>query len=165
MDPTVTIRPARPAELAQLGELAARLVRFHHAIDPLRFLLVDRVAEGYTRWFGKELDNPDALVLTAAEGDGPPLGYAYGRLEARDWNLLLDRHAALHDILVTEEARGRGVGRGLLAAFCATMKLRGAPRIVLHTATSNLAAQGLFREVGFRPTMMEMTLELGDDAE
>ncbi len=160
MDPAVIVRPARRDELPQLGELAARLVRFHHAIDPLRFILVEGVAEGYTRWFGKELDNPQAVLLTAVEGEGPLLGYAYGRLEARDWNLLLDRHAALHDILVCESARGRSVGKGLLAAFCAEMKARGAPRVVLHTATSNTTAQGLFRAAGFRPTMVEMTLEL-----
>jgi ribosomal protein S18 acetylase RimI-like enzyme len=162
MDPhaTLTVRPARRDELQPLGELAAALVRFHHAIDPLRFLLVDDVARGYARWFGKELDNPDALLLVAVDGEGPPLGYAYGRLEARDWNLLLDRHAALHDILVTDDARGRGVGHRLLDAFCDAMKSRGAPRVVLHTATSNTTAQALFRAKGFRTTMLEMTLEL-----
>ena len=83
-----------------------------------------------------------------------------GRLEPRDWNVLLDAHAALHDILVANGAQGRGVGRALLDAFVAAVRARGAPRVVLHTAVANERAQRLFRELGFRPTMLEMTLDL-----
>ena len=34
------------------------------------------------------------------------------------------------------------------------LKARGAPRVVLHTATSNTTAQALFRAKGFRTTML-----------
>ena len=45
------------------------------------------------------------------------VGYAYGALEGRDWNLLLDAHGAVHDIFVAAEARRGGVGRQLVEAL------------------------------------------------
>ncbi|MFO0627750.1 MAG: GNAT family N-acetyltransferase [Polyangiales bacterium] len=153
------VRPAIADDLPRLGALAESLVRLHHAFDPARFLLTPGVAAGYQRWFGQEIQNPDAVLLVAAEGDAV-LGYAYGRVEGRDWNMLLDRHGALHDILVDPAARGRRVGEALLEAFLAAIKARGVPRVVLHTAVQNERAQALFAKAGFRPTMLEMTREL-----
>jgi len=158
--PPVTIRPAVASDLSPLGRFGGDLVRFHHAIDPLRFMLAPDVDRGYARWFGRELSAPEAILLVAADADGALLGYIYGRLEPRDWNLLLDAHCVLHDILVADVARGRGVGRALLDAFVAAARALGAPRVVLHTAVANERAQRVFRELGFRPTMLEMTLEL-----
>jgi hypothetical protein len=37
---------------------------------------------------------------------------------------------------------------------------RGAPRVILWTAAQNDAAQTLFTTLGFRQTMVEMTMEL-----
>jgi ribosomal protein S18 acetylase RimI-like enzyme len=159
-----TVRPAVPTDARALGRLGGALVRFHHAIDPSRFLVAPDLDRGYGRWLGRELAAPEAVVLVAAAPEGELLGYVYGRVEARDWMRLLDAHADLHDILVADGARGRGVGRALLAAFVAAVRARGTPRVVLQTAFANERAQAVFREAGFRPTMIEMTLDLPDPA-
>jgi RimJ/RimL family protein N-acetyltransferase len=39
-----TIRSATEADLEDLGRMAGALVRFHHALDPLRFFLLARGA-------------------------------------------------------------------------------------------------------------------------
>lgn len=160
MTDDLTVRLAEARDLPAMGALAARLVRFHHALDPRRFILPDDIERGYTWWLGKELSESAAILLVAARSDGTLEGYLYGRIEGRDWNLLLDDHAALHDVLVTDDARGQGVGRKLVEAFVALVRERGTPRVVLHTAVSNERAQRLFQSVGFRPTMIEMTLDL-----
>ena len=128
----------------------------HHATDPKRFFLVDRVEEGYAWWFRKELANEAAVVLVA-ERDGEILGYAYGTREGRDWNMLLDEHGAVHDVFVAPGARRGGVGRALMAEITAALEALGAPRIVLSTMVQNEPAQRLFRACGFCPTMLEMT--------
>jgi ribosomal protein S18 acetylase RimI-like enzyme len=164
----IRVRAATVEDLPALGELAAALVAQHHAYDPRRFLLPRDVERGYREWFGRELGHADAILLVAElpgeeapEGAGAPIaGYAYGRIEGRDWNMLLDRHAALHDILVTPEARGRGAGEALVGAFLERARARKVPRVVLHSATANVGAQKLFARMGFRPTMVEMTCEL-----
>jgi ribosomal protein S18 acetylase RimI-like enzyme len=149
------IRDLAEADLDAVARLGALLVRQHHAFDPDRFMLVEPVEEGY-RWFlGSQLGQADVLLLVA-EVDGAIAGYLYGAVEARDWQLLLDRHGAIHDVFVDEAARGRGVGRALLAEAFRRLEPR-VPRIVLGSATQNTAAQRLFASLGFRPTMVEMT--------
>lgn len=155
---TGTVRAAAEGDLDSMAAMAAELVRFHHEIDDKRFLLPDRVQEGYRWWFGKEAHNPDALLLVA-EIDGAIVGYVYGRIEERDFNMLLSRHAALHDVFVGEGARGTGAAEAMLVRFLDLAKERGVPRTVLHTATSNLRAQAIFKRLGFRSTMIEMTRE------
>ena len=135
------------------------LVRQHHAFDPDRFMLVEPIEEGY-RWFlGTQLGRPEGLLLVA-ELDGAIAGYLYGAVEERDWERLLDRHGAIHDIYVAESFRGRGLGKALLEeAFRRLAPL--VPRIVLSSATANVGAQRLFASVGFRATMVEMTRTSG----
>lgn len=156
----IVVRDAAREDLPAMAAMAASLVRFHHELDPARYFLSEGVEAGYRRWFGRELGNPDAVLLVAAEGPAV-LGYLYARVEEHDWNMLLDRHAALHDIFVGTEARRRRVGERLLEAFLARMDALDVPRVVLHTAVQNEQAQALFRKAGFRPTMIEMTRNRG----
>ncbi len=114
---------------------------------------------GYARWFGTQLAE-DEVMLLVAELDGAIVGYAYARLEPRSYNELLDACAKLHDIYVDAKARRSGVGEALLREVLRQASEKGAPRVVLLTATQNEAAQRLFSRVGFRTTMLEMTCEL-----
>jgi ribosomal protein S18 acetylase RimI-like enzyme len=154
------IRRAEPADLSAVGKLAGALVRFHYALNPKRYLLVDGVEAGYVRYFRGELENP-RVVLSVAEQDGAIIGYGYGRLEPRDWNALLDEHGALHDILVDPSVRRRGIGKALLQHVLRALEELGAPRVLLSTAVENREAQALFASAGFAPTMLEMTRESG----
>src|SRR5512144_2651114 len=82
------VRDARSGDLAALARMGARLAREHHAMDPARFFLPEEpIEKGYAWWLGKELVNPRASILVAARR-GRVIGYAYGRLERRDWNTL-----------------------------------------------------------------------------
>jgi len=150
------VRRAEKRDLPQVAELAAALVRMHHAADPGRFFLMDDVEKGYAWWLSRELARKEAVVLVASRGERV-VGYAYGTLEERDWNMLLDAHGAIHDVFVAAEARSAGVGRVLVESLVAALGELGAPRFVLSTMVSNEAAQHLFRSCGFRPTMLEMT--------
>ena len=152
----VVVRKAQPSELPAVAALAGKLVRMHHAEDPTRFFLPDGVEAGYEWWLEKELARAEARVLVA-DASGLIVGYAYGALEERDWNLLLDAHGAIHDLYVAESERGRGTGRRLLEAMLSELEGLGAARVVLSTMVGNQQAQRLFRGSGFRPTMLEMT--------
>jgi len=154
------VRPATSRDLPRVSELAAELVRQHHALDAARFLLVDNIAVGYRRFFTGEIARDGAVILVA-EGDAADeiLGYTYATLEPRNWNDLLDAAGKLNDIYVAKAARRRGVGRALLAATLAELTKRGAPRVVLMTAWRNPDAHAFFESMGFRRTMLEMTRE------
>ena len=152
----LTIRKARVGDLGSLGRLAGALVRQHHETDPGRFFLPERVEEGYESWLRRELRRQGAVVLVA-EQSSRILGYAYGTLEGRDWNALLDEHGSIHDVFVDAEARRMGVGRALVERLVSELEGLGAERFILHTMVQNQAAQKLFAACGFRPTMIEMT--------
>jgi ribosomal protein S18 acetylase RimI-like enzyme len=152
----IVIRPAEERDLPRVGQLAGDLVRMHHQADPQRFLLVQNVETGYAQWLSRERRRPGAVVLVACS-DGTVVGYAYGTLEGRDWNLLLDAHGVVHDVFVAVDSRRTGVGRGLLTSMVEALERLGAPRIILSTMVGNESAQRLFRASGFRATMLEMT--------
>ena len=156
---SVTVRAAEPRDLPVIAQLAGQLVRQHHDFDAQRFMLIPNVEAGYARFFGGELSNPSTIIL-AAELAGNIVGYAYARLEERDWNALLDACGALHDIFVSESVRRQGVARRLVEAVRESLRAKGAPRLVLHTASKNHAAREFFAVLGFRETMIELTCEL-----
>lgn len=162
-DPTFTLRAMTASDLPAAASLAARLVAMHHDLDPKRFLHLPNAAAGYARYFGGELES-DRVVLIVAErtspGEGDPIvGYAYGRLEPRSYNELLDECGKLHDVYVDERARGHRLGEALVREVVRRLTEKGAPRVLLLTAVQNEAAQHLFAKLGFRPTMLEMTRE------
>jgi ribosomal protein S18 acetylase RimI-like enzyme len=157
------VRPARPDDLPAVSRLAAELVRMHHRLDPPRFLLAEPIETGYRRFFSRELKRAGALILVA-EADARIVGYAYGTLEPRDWNDLLDACGKLNDLYVDAGARRQGIGRALATEMLAALRGRGAPRVVLLSAWQNPQAHAFFESLGFRRTMLEMTVELDTSA-
>ncbi len=157
-DMELVVRSCEPGDLEPVARLAARLVREHHAMDPARFFIFDRIEEGYASYLGDELKKKRAVVVVATLGDSI-VGYAYGRIEPRDWNALRERCGVLHDIYVDESARRQGVAARLVEEVVRRLTSLGAPRVILMTAVENVVAQRLFRRLGFRATMLEMTRE------
>ncbi len=159
------IRRATPRDVPALARLGARLARMHHRFDPARFFLPEEpIEDGYAWWLGKELANRRAVILAAtvrARGGERVIGYAYGRMEGRDWNTLRDRCGVGVDLWVEPRARKARVGTRLVEALVAALESLGAERVVLSVAARNSEAEGLFHRLGFRPTMLEMTREAG----
>ena len=154
------IRRAEPADVAALGELGIALMRTHYIFDDRRFLEPTQDdAAGYARFLQGQLENAASIVLVA-EQHGRIVGYAYAAVEPLSWKELRGECGYIHDLLVTDSARGRGAGDRLLDAAIEWLRERGMPRVVLGTAAPNEVAQRLFERRGFRPTMIEMTLEL-----
>jgi ribosomal protein S18 acetylase RimI-like enzyme len=155
----VTIRGATPLDRESLGRLGAALMRQHHAEDPRRFLHVEHPEEGYGRFLVSQLSSPDSLVLVA-EHSGAVVGYVFADLEPTSWMELRGPCGVVHDVYVDEPSRRLGAGRELLRAAIAWIRSRGHAQVVLLTKTRNERAQRLFAALGFRPTMVEMTLDL-----
>jgi GNAT superfamily N-acetyltransferase len=154
------IRPAESRDLPALGRLGAALMRTHYAFDQSRFMSPDDGAEdGYAGFLSSQLSATDAVVMVA-ESDGVVVGYVYAGIEPLSWKELRDEAGFVHDLLVSPEARNSGAGRQLLDAAIAWLRRQGMPRVVLWTAARYAGAQRLFERSGFRPTMVEMTLEL-----
>ena len=155
----ITIRTARPSDVDVLGRLGGALMRQHHAEDAHRFLQVENPEAGYGRYLVSQIDGRDAQVLVA-ECDGVAVGYAYATVEGTNWMQLRGPSGVVQDVYVDAPARRKGAGRALLQAAIDWIHMRGRTQVVLMTKTRNEHAQRLFASFGFRPTMLEMTLDL-----
>jgi ribosomal protein S18 acetylase RimI-like enzyme len=157
---SVTIRPAERRDLESLGKLGAMLMRTHYDFDPQRFLAAGESAEeGYAWFLGRMIDSSDNQVFVA-DVDGVIAGYVYVALEPLSWKELRGPAGFIHDVGVAEESRGSGIATQLMQAGINWLREQNAPRVILWTAAPNETAQRLFRRLGFRDTMLEMTLEL-----
>ncbi len=156
----INIRSAAKTDQEALGRFAAALMRQHHAADPLRFILTDRPEAGYGRFLVSQLSDPSYLVLVAEQG-GEIVGYVFAGIEPTSWRDLRGPCGFVHDVYVGEPARRQGAGRALVRAAIAWAHSKGMSQVVLWSKSGNEAAQHMFAGLGFRPTMVEMTLDQG----
>jgi ribosomal protein S18 acetylase RimI-like enzyme len=156
----VAIRKAERADLDALGRLGAMLIRTHYDFDRQRFLPpFDGVEKGYASFLGRAIESPDDCVFVA-ERDAEIVGYVFAALEPLAWKELRGPAGFIHDVAVTEEARRSGIATQLIEAAIEWLRAHGAPRVIVWSAASNDIARALFRGMGFRETMIEMTMEL-----
>jgi ribosomal protein S18 acetylase RimI-like enzyme len=154
------IRRATQADLPALGRLGALLMRTHYQFDADRFMSPgEHAAEGYAWFLGTQLAEPNAVIFVAERGT-EVLGYVYAGLEPLSWKELRDEAGFIHDVAVDDGARRTGLAGALIAEAVGWLRTRGTQRVMLWTAEQNAAAQQLFARLGFRRTMVEMTLEL-----
>jgi GNAT superfamily N-acetyltransferase len=158
----VIVRVAEQRDLAALGRMGALLMRTHYAFDRLRFLAPGESPEqGYAAFLGGEIGRDDVCVFVAEDGTpGRVIGYVYAGVEPMSWRELRGEVGFVHDLVVSEEARGQGVGGRLLERAIDWLRESGMPRVVLWAAEPNQSALRLFASHGFRRTMIEMTREV-----
>lgn len=98
----------------------------------------------------KLLDDGDLGRVLVATHEERACGYAIVT-----WGYDLEyagRDCFLTEIYVVPEQRGRGVGRGLLAAIERTAREAGAGAVHLQVRPDNPRAHDLYRRVGFEPS-------------
>jgi ribosomal protein S18 acetylase RimI-like enzyme len=156
----VLIRRAVMSDVPALCQLAELLARQHAGYDPARYRLPASVADAYAELLSNELGRADAVVLVA-ELSGVLIGFVYGRVEPPSLVALTGRAGWIHDLYVAADGRGRGTGRRLLDAAIQALGDLGVADVLLGVAAQNATAAALFQRRGFRPTLQEMTLNLG----
>jgi ribosomal-protein-alanine N-acetyltransferase len=116
-------RPARPADLEAIARIEADSFG-----DPWP-------ADAFRTYLGG--------CFLVAEEAGAVLGYLVARTAGDEAEVL--------DVAVDPAARGRGIGRALLADALRGLRERGARRAYLEVRESNTVALGLYQSLGFRP--------------
>jgi GNAT superfamily N-acetyltransferase len=154
----VTVRLARLGDEGSIAGYLVKLVEQHVEYDPKRFSKFVTL-EGAAAFYASRFDAAEARVLVA-ESDDRVIGFAYLEFEARNYAQLAEDVVWLHDIFVGDGFRSEGAGKALVEAAGLSAREMGANKLVLATAARNVSAQGFFERFGFRPTMIEMTLDV-----
>jgi GNAT superfamily N-acetyltransferase len=138
MTPPVVVRPARPEDWPGVAGLLVELGRGVAAGTAND--------ETHRLQFAGHLRRLDSVSLVA-EASGRVIGVV-----DMEYHQRLGDHrpqARVNDLVVTETARGRGVGRALLARAEELARKRGCFRMALVTASSRDAALAFYEREGW----------------
>ncbi|HEV8182334.1 MAG TPA: ribosomal protein S18-alanine N-acetyltransferase [Candidatus Angelobacter sp.] len=127
---TVRVRPAEPADLPRLMEIAS------HSATAAGWN-----EQQYTRLFSPEASrNQVTLVI---QQDGKVVGFLAARQVAgSEWEI--------ENVAVSGPARRRGLGSHLLGSFLDLVRSRGGIEIYLEVRESNHAARALYEKWAFQ---------------
>jgi ribosomal protein S18 acetylase RimI-like enzyme len=116
---------------------------------------VQKAADDYARMLPQGLDTPDNFLFTAYDGEA-----AVGIL----WLMLQTRsdgpRVFIGDISVNPDARRQGYGRAIMTAAEDFARTHQATAIALNVFGQNVAAQELYRQLGYRATSIQMLKSL-----
>jgi GNAT superfamily N-acetyltransferase len=159
---TFTIRDATHDDLPAVGKLAGDLVRMHRDFDAKRWMCPDGVEAGYVRYFASQLGQAGTIILVAEDDlTKAILGYTYAGREERNWMELREACGRLHDLFVIETARRQGMGGTLIREAIRRLRALGETQMVFTSAWQNPVIRDLMGAMGFRPTSVEMTMDVG----
>lgn len=148
------IRPALPDDAALVLSFIRGLAEYERAPDEVKATEADIRAT-------LEGDPKRAEVVLAFEGE-EPVGFA---LFFHNYSTFLaQRGLFLEDLFVNPEARGKGVGRALLAALARIAVERDCGRFEWSVLDWNEPAIGFYRGIGARPMDDWTTFRLEGDA-
>jgi ribosomal protein S18 acetylase RimI-like enzyme len=136
----VDIRDARPEEFGRIGELRVAAYRADG------FLSEASTYAGTLRVLG--MDGTGEILAAVDEG------HILGTVTLVSWPhggevLRAPGEGEVRALAVAAAARGRGIGRGLLAAVMRRASAREVRELLLLTQPDMLAAQHLYAEAGF----------------
>lgn len=155
----MTIRPASPDDVPAILPLVSRECAFHQQADPDKYPFLPHPEQRYRHWLAERACDPRSVLLVA-EHKGDLVGFIVGDTEAEIPIYTVREFGFLHDLWVDEAHRRKGVARKLLLAAIARFREMGVDQVRLDVLVNNSSAQQLFRECGFRPTVVEMVLPL-----
>ena len=135
------IRPATPADLPTIAALIRELAEYEKLSHAVEF----DERQLHAHLFGPR---PYAEVLIA-EADGQPVGFA---LFFHNFSTFRGKPGVyLEDLFVRPAARGRGLGKKLLAALAKLAVERGCARVEWSVLDWNEPAIGFYKSLGAEP--------------
>lgn len=137
-------------QLARLFDLYRQFYRKPSDVEAARDFLQARFAAG------------DSVIFVAEDAEGRLLGFT--QLYPGICSVAMRRYWTLYDLYVDGSARRTGVGRSLMERARGFAADAGALRIELETAVDNLAAQRLYKDLGYEREQHFLKFALDVDA-
>lgn len=155
----VRIRAASLGDVRHLVRLDGVVHALHRQWRPDLFAAAEPnlVAEHFSSAIGS-----GDLVLVAA-GDATLLGFVHAQAVVRPAGpALAERSVVLvHELVVADDARRRGVGRALMAAVEEYAARQGAADVRLQHYAMNRSAHDFYRALGYETELLTMAKQCG----
>jgi len=145
----VTIRPINAGDRAAWNPLWAGYLAFYETT----------VAPEVTERTWTRLTNADGMsALLAIDTDGSAIGFAHFMFHPTTWSM--SDTCYLEDLFVAPAARGKRVGRQLIAAVADAARAKGAASLYWHTEEFNGTARRLYERVAKRTPFIRYRTDL-----
>jgi len=135
-------------DVEKMVPLWESLMQFHIELDE-SFVTCQHASEIWKEFVSNNIQNPDNKVVLIAKNEGNVVGYIMGEISERPPVYEKKIIGNIWDIYVSEESRGKKVGKGLYDMIEAWFKVRNVKRIELNVATSNPQALEFWKNMGF----------------
>ena len=155
------IRPATPDDVPAVLPMVAKVCAFHAALDPAKYGFKRRPERMYDGWLVTRAEDPRSVFLVADRGGELGLaGFLVGTVEPEIPVYRLKEFGFVHDLWVEEKYRNEGLARQMVTLAVERFGAIGVRQVRLDAAYANEPARNLFAGCGFRPSIVEMLIEL-----
>lgn len=103
-------------------------------------------------------DAAEPMFALGAFRDGKLIGITHYLFHRTGWSIYDSCY--LQDLFVSQDARGHGVGRALIAAVVAKAREAGSERLYWHTHETNRTAQTLYDKVAVLSGFIQYRVQL-----
>ena len=154
------IRPATPQDVPAVLPMVRKVCAFHESLDAAKYGFRDDPGRMYDRWLVERCTDRRSVFLVADRGAGALAGFLVGTVEREIPIYRLKEFGFVHDLWVEEKYRNEGIARQMVTLAVEHFRQIGVAQVRLDTAWANQPARGLFDACGFRPSVVEMLIEL-----
>jgi len=156
----MNIRPATPDDVPAVLPMVAKVCAFHEKLDPAKYGFRDQPERMYDRWLVTRAKDPRSVFLVAEVSAGKLVAFLVGTIEPEIGIYRLKEFGFIHDVWVEEKYRNEGIARQMVTLAVERFREIGVNQVRLDAACANQPARNLFAACGFRPSIVEMLIEL-----
>ena len=157
----MTIRPATPDDVPAVLPMVAKVCAFHEKLDPAKYGFLPDPEKRYDGWLRSRAKDARSVFLVAErEAGGALAAFIVGTIEPEIGIYRVKEFGFLHDLWVEPEYRNEGIARQLVTLATERFREIGVPQVRMDAAYGNEPARNLFAACGFRPSVVEMLIEL-----
>lgn len=156
------IRPATPEDVPAVLPMVRTVCAFHESLDPAKYGFRDDPGKMYDEWLVCRAIDPRSVFLVADVGEfaGSLAGFLVGTVEREIPIYRLKEFGFIHDLWVEEKYRNEGIARQMVTLAVERFREIGVKQVRLDAAWGNEPARSLFAACGFRPSVVELLIEL-----